>query len=277
MAKENLKLIKHFQERIKNKTTSPTKDELIAIGIDVSISTHEFRNIALSKGFFGDWTVTVKNELNDLDDFPISENKKLLQIIKAHYENKKTEIKFDELKALNIYTTKSELKIGNFKLNGFLMTTKYNIEIIDSTKNSDGLWIDSVINKDKVMEVLHKFSITKKGLTQMKEVDLNKKLEEHFKLYFAIVKKGGSSNKGLIDLILGDNKFAIELKLGRELKKSDQADRARGQVDRYKEEFKNNFMFLIAGTDEDKTEKSVQDVIKKLKDTNTLYYYLTAI
>jgi hypothetical protein len=276
MAKENLKLIKFFQDRVRTKKTDLTKAELISIGIDTSVSTHEFRNIVLSKGIFGDWSLSTKNELQDLDGLPIADNKKLLQIIKAHYENNKLEIKFDELRVLNIYTPKTELIIGNFKLNGFLMSTKYNIEIIDSNKNIDGLWIDSVINKDKVMEVLHKFHITKKGLSQMKELDLNKKLEEHFKLFFAVVKKGGASNKGLIDLILGDNKFAIELKLGRELKKSDQADRARGQVDRYKEEFKNNFMFVIAGTDEDKTEKSVQDLIKKLKDTNTPYYYLNA-
>lgn len=275
MAKENLKLIKQLQDRLKSNKPNPSKEELISWGADISQSPQVFRNIILSKGFFGDWSLSIKNELHDLDDNLISDNKKLLQIVKIHYENNKREIKFEELLNLNIWTPKTHLKVGNFTLDSFL-NSKYIIEIIDKTKNVDGLWINSVITKDKVMDVFHKYSCTNKELTSMKEIDLNKKLEEHFKKYFAVVKKGGTSNKGLIDIILGDNTFGIELKLARELKKTDKADRARGQVDRYKEEFKNNFMFVVAGTEDEKKEKSIQDLIKKFKETNTLFYYITA-
>ncbi len=273
--KINTKALKGFQDKIIKRKTSVSKDELAAFGIDTSISAQEFGNILLKKDFLGLWEISLKNTLHDLDGNPISENKKLLQIVKAHFESNKKEIRFEELWNLNIWTPKSELKLGNFRLYSFL-SSYYNIELIDKSKTVDNLWIDSVIDKDKVFDTINKFHILKKDLEKMKEFDLNKKLEEHFKQYFATVKKNGTSNKGLVDLILGDNKFGIELKLGKELKKTDQSDRANGQAERYKEEFKNNFMLLIAGSVDEKKEKALQDLLKKLKDKNILYYYIEA-
>lgn len=275
--KTNTKALKALQEKIIKKKTDCSKDELTALGIDLSIPTQEFGNIILKKDFFGLWTISLKNDLHDLDGNPISENKKLIQIIKANYESGKKTIKFEELWNLNIWTPKSNLKIGNFTLDSFLtLTSSYTIELIDKNKSVDNLWADSVIEKEKVFEVIHKFNITNKDLAKMKELELNRLLEIHFKNFFSTVKKGGTSNKGLVDLILGDNKFGIELKLARELKKSDQADRAYGQADRYKEEFKSNFMLLIAGSLEEKGEKSVGDLLKKLQKQNILYYYIEA-
>lgn len=275
--KTNTKALKALQEKIIKQKTDCSKDELTALGIDLSVPTQEFGNIVLKKDFFGSWSISLKNDLNDLDGNPISENKKLMQIIKANYESGKKSIKFEDLWNLNIWTPKSNLKIGNFVLDSFLsLNSSYTIEIIDKNKSVDNLWVDNVIDKEKVFQVIHKFDINNKELSKMKELDLNKNLEIHFKGFFATVKKGGTSNKGLVDLILGDNKFGIELKLARELKKSDQADRAYGQADRYKEEFKNNFMLLIAGSLEEKSEKSVGDLLKKLQDKNILYYYIEA-
>lgn len=274
--KQNLKALKTFQEMIISGKTSVKKDLLKSLEIDTSISPQEFGNIVLEKDFWGEWTLSIINDLNDLDGNPISENKKLVQIIKAHYENGKN-IKYQEFWNLNIWTPKQTLKIGNFRLNCFLsLNSSYTIELIDSNKNVDNLWIDKAINSDRIFQVINKFDVSKKELESMKELDLNKLLENHFKHYFATVKKGGTSNKGLIDLILGDNVYGIELKLARELKKTDQADRAKGQIERYKEEFRNNFMMLIAGTSEEKKEKSVQDLIKKLKETETSYYFIEA-
>lgn len=274
--KQNLKALKTFQEMIIKGKTNIKLDLLKNLEIDESISSQEFGNIILKKDFWGDWVISIKNELNDLDGNPISENKKLIQIIKAHYENGKS-IKFQEFWNLNIWTPKQTLNISNFRLDSFLsLNSSYTIELIDSNKNVDNLWIDKAINSDRIFEVINKFNVTKNELETMKELDLNKLLENHFKHYFALVKKGGTSNKGLIDLILGDSIYGIELKLARELKKSDQADRANGQIERYKEQFKNNFMMLITGTSEEKKDKSVQNLLKKLKDTKTAYYYLEA-
>jgi hypothetical protein len=273
MIKQNSKALKLFQEMIISGKRNVSKDILKSLEIDFSNSNQEFGNIILKKDFFGDWSLSVKNTLHDLDDNPLSDNKKLIQIIKAHYENNKY-LKFQELLNLNIWIPATVIKIGNFVLETNPMFNVYAIGLIDKNKNIDNLWIDKAINQDRVLSVLNMFSITKTELDQMKELSLNKLLESHFKLYFATVKKGGTSNKGLIDLILGDNCFGIELKLARELKKTDQADRAKGQIDRYKEEFKDNFMIVIAGSSEEKKEKNIQDLIKKIKETYTSYYYI---
>lgn len=271
----NTKALKALQEKIIKRKIDCSKDELTSLCIDLSISNQEFGNVILKKDFLGLWSISLKNELHDLDGKPISENKKLIQIIKANFESGKKELKFQELWNLNIWTSKSELKIGNFRLYSFL-TSYYNIELIDKNRSVDNLWADSVIDKDKVFEVIHKFNVANNDLAKMKELELNKLLEVHFKNFFSTVKKGGTSNKGLVDIVLGDNKFGIELKLARELKKSDQADRAYGQADRYKEEFKSNFMLLIAGSLDEKGEKSVGDLLKKLQKQNIFYYYIEA-
>lgn len=275
-SKQNLKALKTFQQMIISGKSQVKVDLLKSLEIDTTNSPQEFGNIMLKKDFFGDWVLSVINELNDLDGNPITENKKLLQIVKAHYENGKS-IKFQEFWNLNIWTPKQTILIGNFRLNSFLsLNSSYTIELIDSNKNVDNLWIDEAINIDRIFQVINLFDISQKILNSIKELELNKLLENHFKQYFATVKKGGSSNKGLIDLILGDNTFGIELKLARELRKTDQADRAKGQVDRYKEEFRNNFMILIAGAPEEKREKSVQDFINKLKESRTSFYFIEA-
>jgi hypothetical protein len=106
---------------------------------------------------------------------------------------------------------------------------------------------------------------------------LNKLLEDHFKKYFESVRKGDTTNQGLIDLNIGNKKFVIELKLARELKKSHQSDRAIGQIERYMKEFTNNFMFVVAGNHEDKQEKYCQILKKKLDECGGFYYYIEAL
>ena len=40
------------------------------------------------------------------------------------------------------------------------------------------------------------------------------------------------------------------------------------------EQFKNNFMVIVAGDVEDKKDKFVQDFMKKVKDTRTNFYFM---
>jgi hypothetical protein len=47
-------------------------------------------------------------------------------------------------------------------------------------------------------------------------------------------------------------------------------------LDIYMQLFKNNFMVIIAGSADDKKEKYVQDLIKKVKDSMGSHYYLEA-
>ncbi len=83
--KINTKALKGFQDKIIKRKTSVSKEELAAFGIDSSISTQEFGNILLKKDFFGLWEISLKNDLNDLDGNPISENKKLFTNCKSSF------------------------------------------------------------------------------------------------------------------------------------------------------------------------------------------------
>jgi hypothetical protein len=277
--KENLTAIKFFQDKIKKEENSIPTKELDKLKVDTSQSSQHFRNILLKKDFFGDWLIKVANENLDLDGTPIIDNKKLISRLKALWENDKKEMKFSELKDMNICTPATTLKIHNFKLinNSILFSSGYyDITLIDKNKNIDGLWLDKMINTERILDVLKDYTIKSKDLSKISELDLNKLLESHFKKYFENIKKGGTSDKGLIDLIIGDLVYGIELKLARELKKTTQADRAIGQIDRYMEKFGANFMVVIAGNEDDKKEKCVQELIKKIRNSKGTYYYLEA-
>jgi len=275
--KENLAAIKLLQDIIKSGKESVSPDDLRKAKVDVSNPNQTFRNLQLKKDFFGDWIIRLINEYQDLDGNPIAENKKLITRIKALWENNQKQIKFKELIAMNIFTPERTLEIQNFRLTNNSMLIKYDyydISVIDKNKNIDGLWLDKMISTERILDVLKDFNIKSKQIKTISELDLNKLLENHFKKYFENVKKGGTSDKGLIDLIIGEMIYGIEIKLGRELKKTTQADRAMGQIDRYMEKFGANFMVIIAGTQDDKQEKSVQGLIKKIRTSKGTYYYL---
>lgn len=276
-AKENLTVINFFQDKIKKSERNISLKDLTKLSIDTSQATQHYRNITLKKDFLGDWFIKVTNDANDLDDNPIAQNKKLITRLKALWENGKKEIKVKELKEMNICTPATSIKIQNFKLTDnslFLSAESYDITLIDKNKNIDGLWLDNMVSTERILDVLKDFNITSKELSKISELDLNKLLETHFKKYFENIKKSGTSDKGLIDLIVGDMLYALELKLAKELKKTTQADRALGQIDRYMERFGANFMVIIAGDADTKKEKSVQDLIKKIRSSKGSFYYL---
>lgn len=276
LKKENIKLIQFFQDKIKNNESISIKD-LDNLKIDKNIINQKFRNIILKKDFFGDWIIEIINPNLDLDGNSISNNKKLIARLKALWENNFKTIKFSELIEMNILPSEASLLICNFKLtnNSFLVSNGYyDISIIDKSKSIDGLFLDNAINTNSILDVLNHFTISSQELEKISELQLNKILEEHFKNYFQNVKKGGISDKGLIDLIIGDLVYGIELKLARELKDTAEADRAKGQIDKYMEKFGNNFMVIIAGSAAEKKEKTIQDLIKKIKNGKGAIYYL---
>ncbi len=273
--KENLKAISKLQSLVKEGKKTIEKDELIKLGIDISNDKLKLRNIEIKKDLFGMWSLSIIDKKADLDGNMISENNKLLKRIQNLYESGETTISFTDLiSEFNIYTSATDLNIGNFNLNSLLRLSVYDISLIDKNKNISGKWIDKSVDNKKVKEVLLKFNFTSKML-KLSEVQLNKELETHFKQYFETVKKGDSTNQGLVDLNIGNGQYVIELKLSREAKKSDQADRAVGQVERYKEHFSDKFMLVIFGEESDRSEKCINLISKKVKDSRGIYQYIT--
>jgi hypothetical protein len=273
--KENLKAISKLQSLVKQGKKTIEKDELIKLGIDLSNDKIKLRNIEIKKDLFGMWSISIIDKKADLDGNMISENNKLLKRIQNLYESGETTISFTDLiSEFNIYTSATDLNIGNFNLNSLLRLSVYDISLIDKNKNISGKWIDKSVDNKKVKEVLLKFKFTSEML-KLSEVQLNKELETHFKQYFETVKKGDSTNQGLVDLNIGNGQYVIELKLSREAKKSDQADRAVGQVERYKEHFSDKFMLVIFGEESDRSEKCINLISKKVKDSGGIYQYIT--
>ena len=279
-AKENEKLIIELQKLLlSNKKTD--EKALKSIGIDTSLKIQEFRNIKITNDFWNGITVSVIDNTKDLNGNPIAENKKLVLRVKNLLENGTKKIKVIELSELNIWNPAKEIILGNIRLKNYsdflISYDHYEIQIIDEKKNIDGLWLDSVITTDRILDVLHKFDLSAKEIIKMKELDLNKELELHFKQYFETVKKGGRSNQGDIDIILGSNhNYGIELKLAKELSKASSSQKAIGQIELYTKQFKGNFMLIVAGLASEKNDKAVSLVVKKAKDSKSTYYYLEA-
>jgi hypothetical protein len=271
---------------IHNDISEIDKDQLEEIGIDISKGSQKFGNVEISNSFFSGLEIDIIDSKKDLDGNLLSNNKELLQKIKNTLNNGSNEINQEELKEYGVFEIEDELVIGNVKLydqkianfiNSLISSTKtYTIELINEDKNAGGLWKDDLINKKNVLKVLHSFKIEKDEFEELTEVQLNKKLEQHFREYFENVKKGGRSLKGDIDLLLGSNyEYGIELKLANKLLSSASCDRAVGQIENYTKDFnKGNFMLVIAGDSQYEYEKNVKRVITKAKDCNCDLYYL---
>jgi hypothetical protein len=216
-----------------------------------------------------------------LDGVLICENKKFISRVKNLLENGINKISISEFSNYNIWKPAKELIIGNIKLreaSDILFTHDYyEILINDKAKNMDGLWLDSEISTERILKVLSSFELSADVLLKMKELDLNKELEFHFKKHFETVKKGGRSNQGDIDLILGSNhNYGIELKLARELTKASSSQKAIGQIEMYTRQFNGNFMLLVAGENSEKNDKAVAEVVRKAKDCNSSYFFIEA-
>lgn len=136
-AKENITAVKFLQDKFKAGEKVISSKDLDKIGIEKSQSSQQFRNIQLKKDFFGEWAIKLVDDTADLDGTPIAENKKLISRLKALWENDKKEMKYSELKDMNICTPATSLKILNFKLtdNSFLVSSGYyDITLIDNKK-----------------------------------------------------------------------------------------------------------------------------------------------
>lgn len=276
---ENPKAVKALHELLLS-GKSYDSDSLKAIGINLELEKQEIGNLRITYGFWEGLDVKLIDRDCDLLGNSIKENKKLIARIKYLYESGECKLKIGELSAINIWKPSRELIFGNLRLKNnydFLsLNDYYDIELVDEEKDLNGLWKDDSITTNRVIDVLHKFDYTVEQLSTLKEVALNKELETHFKKYFKTVKKGARSDQGDIDLLLGSHNYAIELKLAREITKASNRQKAIGQVMEYVERYKNNLLLVIAGSKEDRSDKSVEELMKKATAHNCSYFYLEA-
>lgn len=273
--KENLKGIKALQERLIQKIKEIKKAELETLGFDTSSKKFEVRNMKLEKDiFFDTYYLSVIDENKDLDGNLISDNKNLLHRIHVLWEAGKKEFPFSELHALNIFPVANEIKVANILLSNYLGIDKsYDISLLNKEKNIDNKWLDSSVNMTRVLDALMNFQYDKKMLG-LAEVPLNKVLETYFKEHFESVKKSDTSNKGLIDLSVGNgaNKIAMELKLSSKLKQANDSQKCRGQIEDYHKQFGKNLILVIAGLKSEMDDKYVSAATDKATSLGIRYY-----
>lgn len=279
MTKENMKEAKYLQQLLIERKKDYTKSDIEKGGLDTSLKKFELGNFRVEKdSFFGLYTISVIDKQKDIYGNPISQKSEFIHRVRSLWETGKKEIPFSEVFSFDIITPASEIRIGNILLSNYLGLTKsYDISLIDKEKNIDNKWLNNAVTINRVMDALLNFHYDE-NLLALAEVPLNKEIEKYFKEHFESVKKSDTSNKGLIDLTIGNekSKIAIELKLSRKIKLASESQKCRGQIEDYKKQFGSNLILVIAGEKTDRQEKYLQECIKKAEELGIKCFFIEA-
>ena len=279
MTKENMKEVKYLQQLLSERKKDYTKSDIEKGGLDTSLKKFELGNFRVEKdSFFGLYSISVIDKQKDIYGNPISQKSEFIHRVRSLWETGKKEIPFSEVFSFDIITPASEIRIGNILLSNYLGLTKsYDISLIDKEKNIDNKWLDNAVTINRVMDALLNFHYDE-NLLALAEVPLNKEIEKYFKEHFESVKKSDTSNKGLIDLTIGNekSKIAIELKLSRKIKLASESQKCRGQIEDYKKQFGSNLILVIAGEKTDRQEKYLQECIKKAEELGIKCFFIEA-
>lgn len=270
-----LELQKHWKEGVRFLKKSTAE----SLGLDITKEIIEIGNFRIKKQkIFGGFGVEIIDKSMDLDGKPYIDNIKAINHIHTLYNQGIDTIHSNDLHQFNINTSIGEIEFGNVVLSQLGISQKYFIDLVDKEKTIDNKIKDEFIDYKKVMNVLKEYNITKRKLINRTEVDINKELETHFRKYFYNAHKSSGNLRGLFDLELGNLNFVIEIKLSSSLKKSNEKDRASGQVKRYLQEFKKkNFLMLVIGEKADKSEKNIINLEKEIiNDFKCYYFFLEA-
>lgn len=226
-----------------------------------------------------DYSINLIDKNCSLDGIPLKSYDKLLDKIQKIWLHGDESISYEDMMKLNIFTSLSTIKIGNFKLSAALIGSKFIIDLIDSEKDGYGRWNDSAVNTKRVKKALDEYKLSKKNYKSFKETTLNGDLEKHLRKHFDNCSKSRGNQKGIFDLEIGSMNYVIEIKMASSAKKSSERDRADGQMKRYLSEFKKkeNFMMLIAGEKGDLQDHHIRGIKKAAeKDYGVNFYFLEA-
>lgn len=269
-----------------NETPSVDSEKLKKVRIDISKKKHILYNFVIEKMLFSStFEINIIDENKSLDGKFLKGHDELHKLTQKKWNNNVKEIDFNSLYKLNIWTSLTTIKIGNFKLySSIFNSNSYEISLINEKKDGYGLWVDSVVDHKKIISSLDLYSFSKHKQKDFSENKLNEDLVKHLSKSFSLVTKSKGAAKGLLDIIIGDNfEYVIELKLAKQLIKNDKTDRAIGQMERYLEELSkqkksNNkkYMILIAGSEKEIRIDNIKRIKSKAKKLGVNYYYLSS-
>ena len=262
-------------------STVEIKSEFLnKMNIDVSNKSIEIGNLVLKKLWpSGNFSISLIDKNKDLDGLPLKNHSELLKNLQKMWDQGKEKISFQELQKLNIWTSLSTIKVGNFELySGLFDGSAFSISLINKEKDAYNRWTNNAVDHKKVVKALNEFKLTKSNYKKTKETSLNAELEKHLRKYFDNCNKSKGNLKGIFDLEIGDLTYVIEIKMADSAKKTDQRDRAYGQMKRYLDEHKSkNFMLLVAGLSEDKQDHNIKSLKKAAeKEFGINFYFLEA-
>ena len=152
---------------------------------------------------------------------------------------------------------------------------------VKANSKKDGKWDDSAVDKERILEALDNYSLTKRKYNKFKsvrqaEVAWNKDLEEHFSKKFLHVRQGSASKAVEIDLDIGRGKYGIELKWADKISTKTPSRNTIGQIkDYYKNGHYEKLLLVVAGTAEHKHNNFLSDIKEDIKkDYACDYYYM---
>ena len=213
----------------------------------------------------------------DLDGVLISEKSDLLRTLISKWDNGIKKIPFSDMMRLNIFTTASKLRIGNFILYTNLPFDKsYLIDIKDSKKDAQGRWTDKETSAKRIITELKKLENDLKIITT--ERKLHSLISNHLKQTFHSVSSEvsiGDLKTTKIDIEVGQ-KIGIELKMAKSLDRSSELQRTIGQVTyEYIKKYPGSCLLVVVGGPAvSRTSRVVKELSTAVKKQKSNFYYL---
>ena len=281
------KLIDHLNSLFEKGVSEISTEDLKSFKMDTTNNKIEISgtNMFLKKNLLdSDYEIQPIDGKKDLFGNVLFNHEGLLKTLKTFWENRSTNnfLSDQYLLTIGIKTNIVDLAVGNFKLRRNIVLSLssighgYAYEIADKERDVNGKWVDEVVDLIKVKITLKNYTFPKNKLATVKEVDWNVDLEKHFRKYFVSAHKKKTTGNYGPDLIIGGKKFALELKLLKQINDDLKNKRsAMAQIEEYKDDF-NSLMLVILGKDGEEQEKSVLDLKKKAEKEGVHFYFMKA-
>ena len=160
MTKENIVAAKYLQQLLIQGKKNYSKSDIEKGGLDPSLKSSEIGNFKIEKdSLFGLYSISVMDKKKDIYGNPISEKSDFLHKVRSLWEVGKKQILFSDIYTFDIFTTASEIRIGNILLSNYLGFSKsYDISLIDKEKNK-GMFGKSV--RSEIEQLLNDFCTTR--------------------------------------------------------------------------------------------------------------------
>ena len=253
-------------------------------GIDENQTEKHFGNFLLKKknilGFSkkeSSFIINLIDDNFDLDNNPIIKNTKFVKFIQDKVQQGITEIHETDLLKFNISHMAHDFQLGNILISRKSISSKFNLTIIDETRDFDRKLNDNSFDINDVIRAINEFKIKNCDYEKCNENHWNKLLETYLKKHFINAHQQAGKTKGIFDLVIGKDEVVVEIKLSKSLKSIGVYQRALGQIEMYLDlkGYDGVFLILLIGSKSQKQDKYVKELEGKIeKKKRCKFHYL---